>query len=112
MNTIKVHCDSYPDFYIGGVEEGRKDVFNNYPNLSTLYIGRDKINVSGTQIRDYIKNIDYPRCMNVGRMLIYMSNIEDRLKQLVDEKIVKDVLGYKYVIKNIYTEDNEKEANS
>ena len=36
MNTINFYCDSYPDFYIGGVEEGRKEVFNNYPNISTL----------------------------------------------------------------------------
>jgi hypothetical protein len=59
MNTVKFYCDSYPDLYIGGVEEGRKDVFNNYPNLSTLCIGRDKIDVSGTKVRDCIRNCIY-----------------------------------------------------
>jgi len=112
MNTMKFYCDSYPDFYIGGVEEGRKDVFNNYPNLSTLYIGRDKIDVSATQIRDLVKNIAYPMYMNTDRMLIHMSNIEDRLKQLIDEKIVQNVLGYRGVIKDTYKENNGKEANS
>lgn len=91
MNTVKFYCDYYPDFYIGGVEEGRKDVFNNYPNLSTLYIGRDKIDVSGTKVRDCIRNCIY----------------KYKLKQLVDEKIVEDVLKYDFVIKDTYEENKE-----
>ena len=110
MNTVKFYCDSYPDFYIGGVEEGRKDVFNNYPNLSTLYIGRDKIDVSGTQIRDYLKNTIYPlypQYANTDIMLAHITSIDSKLYQLVDEKIVKDVLGYRKLIKNTYEENKE-----
>lgn len=110
MNTVKFYCDSYPDFYIGGVEEGRKDVFNNYPNISTLYIGRDKIDVSGTQIRDYLKDIIYPiypQYANTDIMLAHITSIDSKLYQLVDEKIVKDVLGYRTLIKNTYEENKE-----
>lgn len=58
VNTVKFHCNGeVPDFYIGGVEEGRSECLSNYPNITTLYVSRDKIKVSGTQVREVSRRI-------------------------------------------------------
>lgn len=59
VNTIKLNCGEEPDLAITGVEEGRSDWLNNYPNISRFEISRNIIKTSGTDCRSNLLNKGY-----------------------------------------------------
>jgi len=56
LNTIKFYCGEFPDFVVNGSEDGRSNWLSNEnrQHITELTVARDKIKISGTEIRKYL----------------------------------------------------------
>lgn len=104
MNTIKFYCGEFPDFYIGGIEVGRSEAFKNYQDdLTQLYVSRNKIKLSATEVRDFLNNMNTQVYYgNPDSIRIYNDNLIWNLKKLVDEKIVDMLMERRRIIQECY----------